>query len=137
MTLLCLSLTFFCLYAFGFGFAAHYYLVLVLSDGFSTSFLEYTPSYPFYRAQRRTWIRLCRSLQGKSLRELTDMADEVLTHFANGQAFNFTFVLALRHAMECYFEKVGSVLQTVSEAAYKRDFLLHVLEEALYEVEIV
>ncbi|GAA0184803.1 hypothetical protein LIER_32091 [Lithospermum erythrorhizon] len=97
--------------------------------------LEYTPSYLSYHAQRRTWLRLCRSLRGKTLRQLTDMADEVLAHLADGQAFNFIFLPALRRAMECYFEKVGSTLQTVSEADYRRDSLLPILEEALHETE--
>ncbi|GAA0162806.1 hypothetical protein LIER_18823 [Lithospermum erythrorhizon] len=65
------------------------------------------------------------------------MADEVLAHLADGQAFNISFLPALRHGMECYFEKVGSALQVVSEAGYRRDFLLPVLEEALHLAEIV
>ncbi|GAA0184549.1 hypothetical protein LIER_31837 [Lithospermum erythrorhizon] len=64
------------------------------------------------------------------------MADEVLAQVAHGHVFNFSFLLALCHALECYFEEVGSTLQVVSEADYRRDFLLPVLEEALHKAEI-
>ncbi|GAA0170328.1 hypothetical protein LIER_24616 [Lithospermum erythrorhizon] len=66
--------------------------------------------------------------RGKTLRELTDMADELLAHPADGHALNFTFLSALRRAVGCYFEKVGSALETVSEVDYRRDFLLPVLQ---------
>ncbi|GAA0175719.1 hypothetical protein LIER_28840 [Lithospermum erythrorhizon] len=73
--------------------------------------------------------------QGKTLRELIDMADEVLAHIADGHALHFSFIPALHCGMECYFEKVGSTLQVVSEADYRSDFLLPVLEEAQHEAE--
>ncbi|GAA0149893.1 hypothetical protein LIER_08953 [Lithospermum erythrorhizon] len=63
------------------------------------------------------------------------MADEVLAHPVDGQAFNFLFLPTLSCGMECYFETVGSALRVVSEAGYRRDFLLPVLEEALHEAE--
>ncbi|GAA0185752.1 hypothetical protein LIER_33040 [Lithospermum erythrorhizon] len=97
--------------------------------------LEYTPSFPSYREQRKTWLRLCCSLQGKTLSELGDMVDEVLGHLANGQAFNFSFLLVLCRGLECYFEKVRSALQVISKVDYWRAFHLPVLEEAFHEAE--
>ncbi|GAA0167367.1 hypothetical protein LIER_40365 [Lithospermum erythrorhizon] len=86
---------------------------------------------------KRRWAPLLDNivLEGKTLRELADMADEVLAHLADGQAFNFSFLPALHRGMECYFEKVRSALQVVSETGYRRNFLLPVLEEVLHEAE--
>ncbi|GAA0168527.1 hypothetical protein LIER_23227 [Lithospermum erythrorhizon] len=63
------------------------------------------------------------------------MADEVLAHLADGQAFNFSFLPALHHGMECYFEKVRGVLKVVSQADYRRAFHLPLSKEALHEAE--
>ncbi|GAA0176472.1 hypothetical protein LIER_29456 [Lithospermum erythrorhizon] len=44
------------------------------------------------------------------------MADEVLAHLADAQALNFSFLPALRHGMECYFEKAGSAFASAPAA---------------------
>ncbi|GAA0146231.1 hypothetical protein LIER_06237 [Lithospermum erythrorhizon] len=106
-----------CFFFFEFGldtYGSSYFALFQVMDSRPAS-LEYTSSYLFYHTQRRTWLWLCRSLQGRTLRELTDMADEVLAQVADGHAFNFPFLPALRRALECYFEKVGSAFQVVSE----------------------